>query len=69
MDNLNPFGGFIYTVSTLHCMSQSLGQNGAGLGAAMAPSVLRRVVLDAGFAVLDRLPLKHPLYALYEART
>jgi ubiquinone/menaquinone biosynthesis C-methylase UbiE len=69
VDNLNAFGGFIYTVSTLHCMSQSLGQNGAGLGAAMAPSVLRRIVLDAGFAALDRLPLKHPLYALYEART
>jgi 2-polyprenyl-3-methyl-5-hydroxy-6-metoxy-1,4-benzoquinol methylase len=68
-DNLNPFGAFIYTVSTLHCMSQSLGHNGAGLGAAMAPSVLRRIILDAGFASLDRLSLKHPLYALYQART
>ncbi len=68
-DNLNPFGAFIYTVSTLHCMSQSLRHNGAGLGAAVAPSVLRRIVVDAGFASLDRLSLKHPLYALYQAQT
>src|SRR2546430_8389107 len=68
-DNLNPFGAFIYTVSTLHCMSQSLGSKGVGLGAAMPPSVLRRMVLDTGFVSCDRMSLKHPLYALYEART
>lgn len=67
-ENLNPFGAFFYAVSTVHCMTQSLARDGAGLGAAMPPSTLRRLVLDAGFASIERLPLKHPIYALYEAR-
>jgi SAM-dependent methyltransferase len=68
-DNLNPFGAFFYTLSTLHCLTQSLAAGGPGHGTAMPPSTLRDLVLGAGFATLDRLPLDHPLYALYEART
>jgi 2-polyprenyl-3-methyl-5-hydroxy-6-metoxy-1,4-benzoquinol methylase len=67
-DNLNTFGAFFYAISTLHCMTSSLARNGAGLGTAMPPSTLRRLVLDAGFASIERLPFTHPLYALYEVR-
>jgi ubiquinone/menaquinone biosynthesis C-methylase UbiE len=67
-ENLNPYGAFFYTVSTLHCLTASLARGGAGLGAAMRPSTLRQLVLDAGFASIERLPFEHPFYALYEAR-
>lgn len=29
----NPLGSWLYTTSCMHCMTVSLGQNGAGLGA------------------------------------
>jgi SAM-dependent methyltransferase len=67
-DNLTPFGAYIYTVSTVHCLTASLARTGAGLGAAMPPSTLRRLLTEAGFASIVRLPFEHPLYSLYEAR-
>jgi SAM-dependent methyltransferase len=57
-DNFGARGAFLYSVSTLYCMTTSLAQGGVGLGAAGLPeSRLRTLGLDAGFRVVRRLPL------------
>jgi SAM-dependent methyltransferase len=49
-DNLaNPVGPWIYGVSTLHCMTVSLAQDGAGLGLAWGEQLACQMLSDAGF--------------------
>ncbi len=45
----HPLGPFLYAISTLHCMSVSLGLGGAGLGAAWGEEKAREMLRDAGF--------------------
>jgi hypothetical protein len=40
---------FIYTVSTMHCMSVSLAFDGAGLGTAWGRQLALSMLGDAGF--------------------
>jgi SAM-dependent methyltransferase len=50
-DNLaNPFAPFVYAVSTLHCLTVSLADGGAGLGTAWGEQTARQMLTDAGFA-------------------
>ena len=44
-----PMAPFIYAVSTLHCMSVSLGLEGAGLGAAWGEELALEMLAEAGF--------------------
>lgn len=46
-------GPFLYAVSCLHCMTVSLARGGAGLGAMWGHQRARRMLADAGFAVVD----------------
>lgn len=58
-DNLDhPFAPFAYTVSTMHCMSVSLGRGGEGLGEGWAGPQALALLEEAGFAdvVLHRPP-------------
>lgn len=49
-DNLsNPYAPWLYSVSTLHCMTVSLASGGAGLGAAWGEQTARRMLTEAGF--------------------
>jgi hypothetical protein len=49
-DNIgNPFAPWLYSVSTLHCLTVSLAHNGAGLGTAWGEQVARRMLAEAGF--------------------
>jgi hypothetical protein len=49
-DNVgNPFAPMAYAVSTLHCMTVSLAERGAGLGTAFGEQLARRMLADAGF--------------------
>lgn len=49
-DNLAiPWSTFIYTVSTMHCMSVSLGLDGAGLGTGWGRQLATSMLSDAGF--------------------
>jgi hypothetical protein len=45
----NPFAPLMYSVSTLHCMTVSLAEGGAGLGTAFGEQRARRMLADAGF--------------------
>jgi ubiquinone/menaquinone biosynthesis C-methylase UbiE len=49
----HPMAPFIYAISTLHCMSVSLGLDGAGLGAAWGEEKALRMLADAGFKHVD----------------
>jgi SAM-dependent methyltransferase len=49
-DNLdNPMAPFVYAVSTLHCLTASLADGGAGLGTAWGEQTALRMLADAGF--------------------
>jgi SAM-dependent methyltransferase len=49
-DNVaNPFAPWIYGVSTLHCLTVSLAQDGAGLGTAWGEQLALRMLPETGF--------------------
>lgn len=50
-DNIGvPFAPYLYTVSTMHCMSVSLGLHGDGLGTCWGRELATAMLADAGFA-------------------
>jgi SAM-dependent methyltransferase len=53
-DNVDhPLGPFIYAISTLHCMSVSLGLDGEGLGTAWGEQKALEMLREAGFGQVD----------------
>jgi SAM-dependent methyltransferase len=49
-DNIGvPLATYLYTVSTMHCMSVSLGLDGAGLGTVWGRQLAESMLADAGF--------------------
>jgi hypothetical protein len=44
-----PLATYKYTVSTMHCMSVSLGLDGAGLGTVWGRQLAESMLADAGF--------------------
>jgi SAM-dependent methyltransferase len=52
----NPFAAWIYSISTLHCMTVSLAHDGAGLGAAWGRELATRMLGDAGFGEVTVQP-------------
>lgn len=67
-DNLNPGGAMMYAMSTLHCLTQSLANEGEGLGAAWGPKQAERYCRDAGFTHFRRLDVDNPFNSFYEVR-
>ena len=49
----HPMGPFLYTVSTMHCMTVSLEQGSMGLGTAWGEQSARRMLAEAGFAEVE----------------
>lgn len=49
----HPLGPFIYSVSTMHCMTVSLAHDGMGLGTAWGEQKAREMLADAGFTSID----------------
>jgi ubiquinone/menaquinone biosynthesis C-methylase UbiE len=49
----HPMAPFIYAISTLHCMSVSLGLEGAGLGAAWGEELALEMLGEAGFGRVE----------------
>ncbi len=48
-DKDHPIAPFIYTISTMHCMSVSLAHGGPGLGAAWGSETALKMLKEAGF--------------------
>jgi 2-polyprenyl-3-methyl-5-hydroxy-6-metoxy-1,4-benzoquinol methylase len=55
----HPVGPLLYTISCLHCMSVSLAQNGAGLGAMWGEETAIEMLHAAGFNTIDIKKLAH----------
>lgn len=49
----HPMGPFLYTVSTMHCMTVSLEQGGVGLGTAWGEQSARRMLAEADFSEVE----------------
>ena len=69
-DNIGvPLAAYLYTVSTMHCMSVSLGLDGAGLGTVWGRQLATSMLADAGFGdVQVREVESDPLNYYYVAR-
>jgi len=53
-ENLDhPLGPFMYTVSTMHCMTVSLADGGMGLGTMWGEQTARRMLAEAGFTSVE----------------
>lgn len=61
----HPLGSFLYTISCLHCMSVSLSQNGAGLGAMWGKEKALELLRNAGFTNISVNTLKHDFQNYY----
>lgn len=48
-DRAHPAGAFLYTISTMHCMTVSLAAGGLGLGTMWGRETARRMLTAAGF--------------------
>lgn len=55
----HPVGPLLYTISCMHCMSVSLEQNGAGLGAMWGKEKAKEMLLEAGFSDIRIKQLPH----------
>lgn len=65
----NPLAPWIYAVSTLHCMTVSLAEGGAGLGTAWGEELALEMLTEAGFVDLEVQEVPgDPLDSLYIAR-
>lgn len=49
----HPLGPFLYTASTMHCMTVSLSQGGAGMGTVWGEQKARDMLAEAGFAGVE----------------
>lgn len=68
-DNVgHPLGPFLYTVSTMHCMTVSLALDGDGLGTVWGEQLARTMLADAGFVDVEVTTLDaDPLNSYYVA--
>ncbi|MHC4975798.1 MAG: class I SAM-dependent methyltransferase [Planctomycetota bacterium] len=57
----HPLCPFLYTISTMHCMTVSLAQGGAGLGAAWGEELAVEMLNDAGFEGVTVNTLPHDI--------
>jgi 2-polyprenyl-3-methyl-5-hydroxy-6-metoxy-1,4-benzoquinol methylase len=57
----HPFGTFLYTISTMHCMTVSLAQGGEGLGAMWGEEMTREYLAKAGFRSIETNHLAHDI--------
>lgn len=65
----HPFGPLLYAMSTMHCMTVSLAQGGAGLGTMWGDETARALLGGAGFTAVECHRLDHdPVNAYYVVR-
>jgi ubiquinone/menaquinone biosynthesis C-methylase UbiE len=60
-----PWASFLYTVSTVHCMSVSLGQDGDGLGTVWGTELATQMLQDAGFTRVQLRELEQDPFNAY----
>jgi 2-polyprenyl-3-methyl-5-hydroxy-6-metoxy-1,4-benzoquinol methylase len=55
----NPIATFLYTISTMHCMTVSLAQGGAGLGTCWGRELAEKMLREAGLRDIKVEKLPH----------
>jgi 2-polyprenyl-3-methyl-5-hydroxy-6-metoxy-1,4-benzoquinol methylase len=55
----HPLGPLLYTISTTHCMTVSLAQDGEGLGTMWGEEKAREMLAEAGFKSVEVRHLPH----------
>lgn len=55
----HPLGPFLYTISTMHCLTVSLARGGAGLGAAWGRPAAEALLAESGFGRVSTHLLPH----------
>jgi 2-polyprenyl-3-methyl-5-hydroxy-6-metoxy-1,4-benzoquinol methylase len=61
----HPLGPTLYTISCMHCMSVSLAEGGAGLGATWGREMAMRMLGEAGLQAVQLHQLEHDLHNEY----
>ncbi|MGH4002504.1 MAG: class I SAM-dependent methyltransferase [Pseudonocardiaceae bacterium] len=64
----NPFAPLYYGISLMHCMTISLAQGGAGLGAVWGQELATEMVTAAGFTSVDVRDVPRPQNCIYVCR-
>ncbi|ANM29598.1 transcriptional regulator [Acidobacteria bacterium Mor1] len=57
----HPLAPFLYTISTMHCMTVSLAQDGAGLGTCWGRELAEKMLREAGFTSVTINSLEHDI--------
>jgi 2-polyprenyl-3-methyl-5-hydroxy-6-metoxy-1,4-benzoquinol methylase len=60
-----PLAPFLFTISTMHCMTVSLAQDGAGLGTCWGEELAAQMLTDAGFGPVRIEQLDHDIMNNY----
>jgi ubiquinone/menaquinone biosynthesis C-methylase UbiE len=61
----HPIATVIYTISCMHCMTVSLAEGGAGLGAAWGEELATKMLKEAGFNKVEVKQLPHDIINSY----
>jgi 2-polyprenyl-3-methyl-5-hydroxy-6-metoxy-1,4-benzoquinol methylase len=61
----HPIGSFLYAISTMHCMTVSLAQDGKGLGAVWGEELAVQMLGEAGFNDVRVETLEHDMINNY----
>jgi SAM-dependent methyltransferase len=64
----NPFAPLYYSLSTLHCLTVSLAEGGAGLGAMWGEEAARRMLAETGFTRVEVVDSPRPQNAIFICR-
>jgi len=65
----HPIGPFLYTISCMHCMTVSLAEGGAGLGAMWGEELALEMLREAGFTSVQVQQLPHDIQNSYYVAT
>lgn len=60
-----PWATLLYAISTTHCMSVSLGQDGVGLGTVWGRQTAERMLREAGFSDVTPVDLEQDPFNVY----
>ena len=64
----NPFAALYYGISTMHCLTVSLAEGGAGLGTVWGAELARSMLADAGFSHVNIVDSPRPQNCIFICR-
>jgi methylthioribose-1-phosphate isomerase len=67
-DNVHALGTVFYGFSIFHCKTQSLAHGGAGLGTCLGPIRTKELLSEAGFYLVEFVPIRSQTQLFYTAQ-